>query len=163
MPAPVPLIWIAGGIHLAIALANAILPRKLRVGQGMASTPVFFRQIFYVHWIYIVLVLVLFSALCFGFAADLAGASPLGRFLSAFIAGFWLLRILLQWIYYDPEVRRQNRFLDSLYVLALVVLVVIFGYAALGPVWQAAGLAAAPFNHSELVGSGTGKEAICGL
>jgi UDP-N-acetylmuramyl pentapeptide phosphotransferase/UDP-N-acetylglucosamine-1-phosphate transferase len=133
MPAPVTLIWIAGGIHLAIVLVNATLPGKLRVREGMKSTPPFFRQIFYVHWIYIVMVLALFTALCFGFAPDLAGASPLGRFLSSFIAAFWLLRIFLQWLYYDSEVRRQNRFLDSLYLLALMALVAIFGFVALRP------------------------------
>ena len=133
MPTPVTLIWIAGAIHLAIVLANFVLPAKLRVREGMASTPIFFRQIFYVHWIYIVLVLALFSALCFGFAPDLAGGNPLGRFLSAFIAGFWLLRIFLQWLYYDGEVRRQNRFLDSLYLLALIALVAIFTFVALRP------------------------------
>lgn len=97
--------------------------------------PLFLRQIFYVHWIYIVLVIGLFSALCFGFAPELAGASALGRFLSAFIAGFWLLRIGLQWFYYDPEVRRQNRALDALYNLALVALVGIFATAAFRWAW----------------------------
>ena len=74
-------------------------------------------------------ILGLFAALCLGFAPDLAGASAIGRFLSAFIAGFWLLRIVLQIFYYDGEVRRENRFLDSLYLLALVVLVGVFGTA----------------------------------
>jgi hypothetical protein len=124
------LIWVAGGIHAAIVLANIPLPRKLQVRENLASVPVFLRQIFYVHWIYIVLVVALFSALCFGFTRDLAGGSSLGRFLSGFMAGFWLLRIGLQWFYYDPEMRRQNRVLDALYGVALLVLVIILGWAA---------------------------------
>jgi len=32
------------------------------------------------------------------------------------MGGFWLLRLLLQWSYYDPEVRRKNRVLDAMYV-----------------------------------------------
>jgi hypothetical protein len=96
--------------------------------------PRFLRQIFYVHWIYIVIVVGLFAALCFGFAPELAGASGLGRFLSGFMAGFWLLRIGLQVFYYDEEIRRENRGLDMLYLGALVVLVVIFGVAAIRPV-----------------------------
>ena len=71
-----------------------------------------------------------FAALCFGFAGELASGSGLGRFLSAFIAGFWLLRIALQIFYYDGEVRRENRGLDALYLGSLVVLVVVFGMAA---------------------------------
>jgi hypothetical protein len=127
------LIWIAGAIHAGIVLANAALPRRLRVGESLRSAPLFVRQIFYVHWIYIVLIVGLFSALCFAFARDLAGASPLGRFLSAFMCGFWLLRILLQCFYYDRKLRSANRVLDSLYVLSLVALTGIFGLATVHP------------------------------
>lgn len=126
-------IWGAGVVHVGIVAANIPLPGRLRVRERMAGVPNFLRQIFYVHWIYIVIVVGLFAALCFGFAPELAGASGLGRFLSGFMAGFWLLRIGLQIFYYDGEVRRQNRGLDMLYLGSLVVLVVIFGLAALRP------------------------------
>jgi hypothetical protein len=124
-------IWGAGAVHMGIMAANIPLPRRLLVRERLVGVPRFVRQIFYVHWVYIVLVLGLFAGLCFGFAPELAGASGLGRFLSGFIAGFWLLRIVLQIVYYDREVRRENRGLDSTYLGALTVLVVIFGMAAL--------------------------------
>ena len=124
-------IWGAGVVHLGIIGANVPLPGRLRVREKLAGVPRFVRQIFYVHWIYIVIVLGLFAALCFGFAPELAGGSALGRFLSGFMAAFWLLRIGLQIFYYDREVRRQNRGLDMIYVASLIVLVVIFGSAAL--------------------------------
>ncbi len=127
-------IWGAGFVHAGIMAANIPLPGRLRVRERLAGVPRFVRQIFYVHWVYIVIVLGLFAALCFGFAPDLAGASGMGRFLSGFMAGFWLLRIVLQIFYYDGEVRRENQVLDRLYVGALIVLVVIFGMAALRPV-----------------------------
>jgi len=127
------MIWAAGAVHLAIIAANIPLPGRLRVRERLAGVPRFIRQIFYVHWIYIVIVLGLFAALCFGFAADLAGGSAIGRFLSGFMAGFWLLRIVLQLLYYDREVRHENRILDSLYLVALAVLVAVFGFAAVRP------------------------------
>jgi hypothetical protein len=123
-------ILVAGLVHVGIMLANIPLPGRLRVQERLADVPRFVRQIFYVHWIYIVIVLGLFASLCFGFARELAGGSALGRFLSGFIMAFWLLRIALQVFYYDPEVRRENRALDSLYLVALAVLVVVFGMAA---------------------------------
>ena len=128
------LIWGAGIVHVGIMMANIPLPGRLRVRERLAGVPRVVRQIFYVHWVYIVIVLGLFAALCFGFARELAGASELGRFLSGFIAGFWLLRIVLQIFYYDREMRRENRGLDMLYVGSLIVLVVIFGMAAIRPV-----------------------------
>ena len=125
-------IWGAGIVHLGIIAANIPLPGRLRVRERLAGVSRFIRQIFYVHWIYIVIVLGMFATLCFGFAPELAGASGLGRFLSAFLCGFWLLRIGLQLVYYDREIRRENQVLDSLYVGSLVVLVAVFGAAAWG-------------------------------
>ncbi len=127
-------IWGAGCVHVGIMAANVPLPGRLRVRERLAGVPRFVRQIFYVHWVYIVIVLGLFAALCFGFAPELAGASALGRFLSGFMAGFWLLRIVLQIFYYDREIRRENRGLDLVYLGALIVLVLVFGVAALRPV-----------------------------
>jgi hypothetical protein len=126
-------ISIAGVVQAAIVLANVPLPRRLKVREKLAGVPPFLRQIFYVHWIYIVLTVGLFSALCLAFPRELAGASVLGRFLSAFLGGFWLLRILLQWFYYDPKIRRENRVLDAMYLVALVVLVAVFGWATFAP------------------------------
>jgi len=125
------MIWGAGAVHLGIIAENVPLPGRLRVREHLAGVPRFIRQIFYVHWIYIVIVLGMFAGLCFGFAPDLAGASALGRFLSGFLAGFWLLRVVLQIFYYDREIRRENRVLDSMYLVALVVLVGVFGTAVL--------------------------------
>jgi hypothetical protein len=121
-------------VHLAIIAANIPLPSRLRVRERLAGVPLFVRQIFYVHWLYIVIVLGLFAALCLGFARELAGASVMGRFVSGFIAGFWLLRIILQIFYYDGKIRRENRAWDLLYLGALIVLVVVFGVAVLKPV-----------------------------
>src|SRR5436309_1702839 len=109
-------IWAAGGVHVGIMLANIPLPKRLRVRERLAGVPRFLRQIFYVHWVYIVIVVGLFATLCFGFAPELAGATRIGRFLSAFIASFWLLRIFLQIFYYDLDVRRENRGMDVLYL-----------------------------------------------
>jgi hypothetical protein len=131
---PTQAIQLAGGIQIAIIAANIPLPGRLQVRKHLAPLPRFIRQIFYVHWFYIVLVLGGFSALCLGFARDLAGGSSLGRFLSGFLLVFWLSRIGLQWLYYDKEVRRMNRTLDAAYVVALAALVAIFGHAALWPI-----------------------------
>jgi hypothetical protein len=128
----VPWIWAAGVVHLAIAAANFALPQRLRVRENAARLSPILRQVLYVHWLYIGIVLLIFAALCLFFAEELAGGSVLGRFLSGAMAGFWLLRIPLQLFYYDRETRRQNRALDALYLLALTFLAGVFSAAALG-------------------------------
>jgi hypothetical protein len=127
-------IGIAGVVQAAIVGANVPLPRRLRVRENLAGVPSLLRQIFFVHWIYIVLTVGLFSALCLGFRRELAGQSALGRFLSAFMGGFWWLRLVLQRFDYDPEVRRNNRVRDAMYLLALVVRIAVFRWATLAPV-----------------------------
>jgi hypothetical protein len=127
------MIWAAGAVQVGIVATNIFLPARLRMRERLAGVPRFIQQIFYVHWLYIVIVVGMFAALCFGFAADLAGASALGRFLSGFIAAFWLLRIVLQVVYYDKELRRENRGLDTLYLGSLIVMVLVFGIAAIRP------------------------------
>ena len=101
-------------MHLGIIAANVPLPGRLRVRERLEGVPRFLRQIFYVHWLYIVIVLGAFATLCFRFAPELAGVTAMGRFLSGFMAAFWLLRIVLQIFYYGREIRRQNRLLDAM-------------------------------------------------
>jgi hypothetical protein len=49
------------------------------------------------------------------------------------MSGFWLLRIALQWLYYDYSLLRQHRVLYLTYTASLIVLVAIFGDLALYP------------------------------
>src|SRR5256885_13574320 len=80
-------IWGAGVVHAGIVLANIPLPGRLRVRERLAPVPRFLRQIFYVHWIYIVIVVGLFAALRFGFAPELAGGGGVGRFFCGVLGG----------------------------------------------------------------------------
>jgi hypothetical protein len=126
------LIWIAGAVQLALIAANFALPQRIGCRENLGRVSPLIRQVFIVHWIYIVLVLAIFGSLCLFFAQDLAGASRLGRFLASVMAIFWLLRIPLQLFYYDPEVRRQHRLGDAAYILAITYLAAVFAVAALG-------------------------------
>jgi hypothetical protein len=128
----IPGLWMAGAVQLVILAANFFLPKKLRCRENLSRVSPMIRSVFVVHWVYIVLVLGIFSALSFWFAPELAGASRLGRFLSATIAVFWLLRVPIQLFAYDPELRRQNRLGDIIFLAAFSYLGVVFTVAALG-------------------------------
>jgi hypothetical protein len=132
MPNLVTLIWAAGGVQLTILAANFVLPGKLECRENLARVSPMIRHVFIVHWIYILGMLGIFSAICFGFAPDLAGGSPLGRFLSMAMALFWLPRIPIQLFVYDAGLRRQHRLGDVAMLLAISFIVVVFGAAALG-------------------------------
>jgi len=128
----IPWVWAAGVLQLVIIAANFVLPKKLQCRENLARVSPMIRTVFVVHWVYIVLVLGIFTSLSFWFAPELAGASRLGRYLSAAIAVFWLLRVPIQLFFYDPEIRRQNRFGDVAFLLVFSYLGVVFSIAALG-------------------------------
>jgi len=127
----VVLIRAAGVVQLVIVAANLLLPRLLSVGRHLARLPSILRQIFLVHWIYIVLVLVMFSVLCLGFAPELAGDTPLGRTLSACLAIFWLPRVAIQTGYYDAELKRRLRLGNLFFTAAFAYLGIVFAIATL--------------------------------
>jgi hypothetical protein len=130
----IPWLWAAGALQLLIIAANFVLPKKLQCRENLARVTPMIRAVFVVHWVYIVLVLGIFTSLSFWFAPELAGASRLGRYLSAVIAVFWLLRVPIQLFFYDSEIRKQNRFGDVIFLLAFSYLGVVFSIAALGVV-----------------------------
>ena len=76
----VPWIWVAGAVQLILVVANVFLPGILDYRSNLARVQPVIRQIFVVHSIYLVLILLIFSRACLFFAADLAGASRIGRF-----------------------------------------------------------------------------------
>jgi len=126
------LIWLAGAIQVLMIAANLFLPQKLECDKNLARVSVFIREMFIVHWIYIVLIVGVFATLSFVFAHELADGNALGRFLSSTIAIFWLARIPIQLFCYDPAVRRTNRAADAGFLLAFTYLAGVFGVAALG-------------------------------
>jgi hypothetical protein len=134
MRALIPWLWTAGALQLIIIAANSVVPKKLHCRENLARVSPMIRTVFVVHWIYIVLVLGIFASLTFWFAPELAVATHLGRFLSAVIAVFWLLRVPIQLFFYDPELRKQNRLGDVIFLLAFSYLGVVFSVAALGVV-----------------------------
>jgi len=125
-------LWVAGVMQSVILAANFALPKKLRCRENLARVSPMIREVFIVHWLYIVLVIGIFISLCFWFTPELADASRLGRFLSAAMAGFWMLRVPIQLFIYDPEIRRQNRLADITFLLIFLYLSVVFSAAALG-------------------------------
>ncbi len=123
-------IQIAGAVQLAIGLANLPLASRLQYRKNLAGASEIVRQVFYVHAAYIVLVVLGFAALSLLFPTELVSGRPLGRFLSTFLAIFWLLRVPIQLFYYPVEIRRQNRLADVIFTVAFAFLAVVFGLAA---------------------------------
>ena len=124
------LLWLAGFVQLAIASANFFLPGKLNYKENLSRVSPIIRQIFVVHSVYIVGVVLLFAVLTFGFANELASGHGLGRFLAASIAIFWLFRAPVQLLYYDATLRKLNRWGDIAFTSAALFLAATYGAAS---------------------------------
>jgi len=125
------LLWLAGLVQVAIASANLFLPAKLKYRENLAHVSPIIRQIFVVHSVYIVGVVLLFAAATLGFAGEIASGHGLGRFLAAAIAVFWLLRAPVQLLYYDATLRKENRWGDVAFTAAALFLAATYGAASL--------------------------------
>ena len=132
MNALIPYLWVAGGVHVILVIGSFFLPSKLRYHENLSKVSPIIRQIFSVHHLFIALLLVGFSGLCFGFTADLAGGSHLGRCLSGFMAIFWLLRLLIQLFYYDQTERRRYPLANLVYLGIFLFLSTVFFVASMG-------------------------------
>jgi hypothetical protein len=123
-------LWLAGFVQVAMAFANLFIPKKLNYRENLSLVAPIIRQIFVVHSVYIVGVVMLFAVLTFGFAPELASGHGLGRFLAAAMAIFWLFRTPVQLLYYDASLRRTNRLGDVAFTSAALFLTITYGAAA---------------------------------
>ena len=132
MAALIPWIWFAGMLHLLMAGTSLLLAHPLRYRENLSRVSPIIRQIFIVHSGYITLVLLGFGALCFGFAVDLAGGSPLGKSISGFLSLFWALRIFVQFFYYDSKMKSEHPVLNAGFLAVFIYLTLVFAIATLG-------------------------------
>lgn len=125
------LIHLAGVLQLLVASANIFAFGKFQYREHLEKVPRVMRQVFLVQNAYIMLVQLGFALLCFCFADELISGQGIGRAISAYLALFWVSRVVLQLVYYDRELRRQNRAFDILFLLADGYLAVVFAAAAI--------------------------------
>src|SRR5258705_1813700 len=91
-----------GTLQIAIALLNLFLVRLLDWRAELERVPLLLQEVFQVHAWFISVTLTIFGMITWQFAGELAANSdPIGRWLTAGIAGFWTLRTVLQVVYYS--------------------------------------------------------------
>lgn len=122
----------AGLVHLAVVAMNFFLPRILDCRADLERLSPMGRQIFIVHWAYIVLVLLGIALLCLVFPRELVEGGPLARALCGFLAFFWLLRVAIQLLYYDRDFLRRHRAASAAFTVAIAYLGGLFSLLALG-------------------------------
>jgi hypothetical protein len=123
-------LWAAAGVQFVIGAANFLLPKKLNYREHLSRVSPIIRQVFFVHSAYIVGIVALFAVATLVFAGELSSGRGLGRFLASSISIFWLCRVPVQLLYYDPVLRRENRAGDFAFTAAALFLAATYGWAA---------------------------------
>jgi hypothetical protein len=129
------LLQIAAILHIGLLCAGASMPKAVNLRGHLGSLPPFLRQLFFVYFTFIALVLVGFGSLTFLFAHSMAAGEPLAAGLCVLMTVFWSLRLIAAGFIFDVRPYLTNWFYRLGYQatnLVFVYLVVVYALA----VWK---------------------------
>ena len=127
-------IFAGGIIQLGILIGSATVPGVLRWADELKAVSLVSRQLIWVHGAFIVLVIIGFGMLAILFPKELAAGAPMSRGVCAFIGLFWLVRLLLQFVLFDPKPLLTSVYLRCGYhglTIAFTYLAAVFLWGAL--------------------------------
>jgi hypothetical protein len=108
---------IVGTLMLMLAAAHAYFPKPFGWKDDLRQLSLVNRQIFLVHCIFIVLVLVLSGLLSLFCAELLTQPSLLARAVLSGLVVFWAVRLFAQFFIYDAKLWKGNLFNTTMHVL----------------------------------------------
>jgi hypothetical protein len=127
------LLQIAGVLHLGLMCAGALMPGVVNMRLHLAVLPPFIRQLFWVYYSFIGLCLVSFGVISVTFAGTLAAGGNLARALCAFLAVFWIFRLIAGTFIFD-----MRPYLTNFYRrLGYQAINIVFAYLPIVYAWAA--------------------------
>ena len=107
---------IVGALLMLLGLSHIFFDRFFGWEQELASVSLLTRRVFFVHNFFIGLVVLLGGAASFFCANALLRPGTLSRAVLAGMTMFWLCRLLAQFVAYDREIWRGDRFRTFMHV-----------------------------------------------
>jgi hypothetical protein len=107
---------IVGSLLIALSLMHIVIPKYFKWEQELTSLSLITKQILYVHTFFIAFILLLMGLLCLSYSHELLH-DPFGRVISLGFFGFWLTRLIFQFLVYSPKVWRGKRFETVMHVM----------------------------------------------
>ena len=108
--------------------------QELRGNRHLAGLPTFIRRLFWVYFSFIGLILVGFGVLTLMSAGAMAAGDPVARALGAFIAVFWIARLVVAATVFDVRPYLSSWLYRLGYQatnLVFLYLAVVYGWAVL--------------------------------
>jgi len=120
-------IQLAGIALIMICIANGFAFKKLGWTENLPRTDVFFQQVFKVHTLHLVMVMLAMALACLGATDELiAGETLMAQGFLWFAGIFWGLRTILHVFYYDKTVKRANPLWNALFLATFAYLTAVF-------------------------------------
>lgn len=111
---------IVGSLLIALSLMHIIIPKYFKWEQELTSVSLITKQILYVHTFFIAFIVLLMGLLCLGYSRELLH-DPFGKVISMGLFGFWLTRLIFQFLVYSPKVWRGRKFETVMHVVFAVI------------------------------------------
>lgn len=106
----ITLLQLTGISLIGLGLLHVAFPKRFNWKEEFERVSLLNRQIFYVHCLFLVIILVMMGLLSLLYAQELVQPSPVNRALLGGLTFFWGLRLVIQWFGYSPQLWRGNRF-----------------------------------------------------
>lgn len=129
------LLFVAGVGQLAVLIASALVPFRLKWRDEFQSLSRLHRQMYWVYGGYVVLAIISLGLISILNAHELASGSSLARGVCGYVAVFWGIRLSLQWVL-DVKEHLSTWWLKlgyRLLTLLFAYFTVVYAWAALGP------------------------------
>lgn len=132
---PEPLIFIAGFCQLAVLIASALVPIRLKWKEDLQVLPKLHRQLYWIYGGYVVLSISSLCLICIFNAAELAKGSLLARSVCTYGAVFWGIRLSLQAVF-DVQPYLTTWWLKAGYHTLTVLFATLAALFASAAVWR---------------------------
>jgi hypothetical protein len=107
---------IIGITLIALALAHTIFPRYFDWKNDLGPLSLINRQMMIFHTLFIALTVLLMGSICLTSTEDIIG-TKFGNNIALGFCLFWLVRLLVQFFGYSPELWRGKRFETFIHIV----------------------------------------------
>jgi len=116
------MVFIAGLAQIALVTGSLLIPHILKWKVALSTVQPLIKQMFWTYAAYILCINLAFGLVSVFAINELTNGSKLAMLLTAFMAVYWLSRVLIQFFYFD----RSSFPTGWLYTTGEVVLVCLF-------------------------------------
>lgn len=119
-------LWLAGAGHFAVLIASFQVPYRLRWKEDLAKVTSFNRKLMWVYGGFTVYTILSFGVLTLLLHDEILRGQRAGLALAAFIGLYWLLRVVVDFTYYEHADWPQGRAFVVGHVLLTLLFVFLF-------------------------------------